>query len=82
MNGIMLMGFYGAAGGFVRSVVGILKALKRKEEIRVPYALLTILIAVVVGMFAGVVLGYDYRVSLLAGYAGTDVLEGAWKSLK
>ncbi|MBR9691327.1 hypothetical protein GOV06_00930 [Candidatus Woesearchaeota archaeon] len=79
---VVYSGLMGGIGGFVRSVVGILKALKRKEEIKIPYALLTILIAVIIGVFAGIIFSYDWRVSLLAGYAGTDVLEGAYKSLK
>jgi len=29
-----------------------------------------------------VIFDFDYRLSLLAGYAGTDILEGVYKSFK
>jgi len=32
--------------------------------------------------FTGLVFNYDPRLSLLAGYAGTDILEGVYKSFK
>jgi hypothetical protein len=38
------------------------------------------LVAVVIGIFVGIIFNFDVRVSLLAGYAGTDILEGIYKS--
>ena len=32
------------------------------------------------GVFTGMIFNFDYRLSLLAGYAGTDILEGIYKS--
>jgi hypothetical protein len=37
-------------------------------------------IALVIGVFVGIVFNFDPRLSLLSGYAGTDILEGIYKS--
>ncbi len=44
------------------------------------YYAVTVLVAVVIGAFVGLIFNFDYRLSLLAGYAGTDILEGIYKS--
>ena len=36
----------------------------------------------IIGVFTGIVFNFDSRLSLLAGYAGTDILEGIYKSFK
>ncbi len=41
-----------------------------------------ILLIVVIGIFVGIIFDFDPRLSLLAGYAGTDILEGIYKSFK
>ena len=46
------------------------------------YYLITLAVAIVIGVFTGLVFNFDYRLSLLAGYAGTDILEGIYKSFK
>ena len=40
------------------------------------------IIAVIIGVFIGIIFDFDPRLSLLAGYAGTDILEGIYKSFK
>ena len=44
--------------------------------------MITVLVALVIGIFTGLIFNFDYRLSLLAGYAGTDILEGIYKSFK
>jgi hypothetical protein len=44
------------------------------------YYMITVLIAIVIGIFTGIIFSFDARLSLLAGYAGTDILEGIYKS--
>ena len=44
------------------------------------YYAVTVLVAIVIGFFTGIIFNFDYRLSLLAGYAGTDILEGIYKS--
>ncbi len=72
----------GALGGLTRGIVGLLKALSLRRRIIWNYWLITVVIATIIGAFVGVVFDFDYRLSLLAGYAGSDILEGIYKSFK
>lgn len=80
MDGVMLAGLLGGIGGLTRGVVGLLKALSMKRKILWGYYLITVLVALIIGVFVGIIFDFDPRLSLLAGYAGTDILEGIYKS--
>ena len=80
MNEIVLAGILGGLGGLTRGVVGLLKALSLRRRILWGYYLITVLIALVIGSFVGIIFDFDPRLSLLAGYAGTDIIEGIYKS--
>ena len=80
MDGIFLAGTLGAIGGVTRGVVGLLKALSLRRRILWGYYCITVLVAMIIGIFTGVIFNFDPRLSLLAGYAGTDILEGIYKS--
>ncbi len=80
MDAFVTAGFLGAIGGLTRGVVGLLKALSLRRRIIWSYYLITVLIAVIIGIFVGIVFDFDPRLSLLSGYAGTDILEGVYKS--
>lgn len=80
MNQILLAAILGGVGGLTRGVVGLLKALSLRRRIIWTYYFITVIIAVIVGIFVGIVFDFDPRLSLLAGYAGTDILEGIYKS--
>lgn len=80
MDGIVLAGLLGGVGGLTRGVVGLLKALSLKRRILWGYYGITVAIAVIIGVFVGIIFDFDPRLSLLAGYAGTDILEGIYKS--
>jgi len=77
---IVLAGLLGGIGGLTRGFVGLLKALSLKRRILWNYYVITVAIAVVIGVFVGIIFDFDTRLSLLAGYAGTDILEGIYKS--
>jgi len=77
---ILLPALLGGIGGLTRGLVGLMKALSLRRKILWGYYAITVLIAVVLGVFTGLVFNFDYRLSLLAGYAGTDILEGIYKS--
>jgi hypothetical protein len=77
---IMYPALLGAIGGVTRGIVGLLKALSLRRKILWGYYAITVLVALVIGMFTGIIFNFDYRLSLLAGYAGTDILEGIYKS--
>ncbi|MBU2496507.1 MAG: hypothetical protein KJ767_00410 [Nanoarchaeota archaeon] len=78
----VLAGILGGIGGLTRGVVGLLKALSLRRRIIWSYWLITVVISVIIGVFTGLIFDYDPRLSLLAGYAGTDILEGLYKSFK
>jgi len=80
MEGVIIAGLLGGVGGLTRGVVGLLKALSMRRRILWGYYLITVLVAVIIGVFVGIIFDFDPRLSLLAGYAGTDILEGIYKS--
>jgi fluoride ion exporter CrcB/FEX len=80
MDTTLLAGILGGVGGLTRGFVGLLKALSLKRKILWGYYAITVLIALIIGIFVGIVFNFDARLALLAGYAGTDILEGIYKS--
>ncbi len=82
MEEVMLAGLLGGVGGLTRGFVGLLKALSLRRRILWGYYAITVLIALIIGIFTGIVFNFDPRLSLLAGYAGTDIIEGIYKSFK
>ncbi|MBD3252576.1 hypothetical protein GF386_02505 [Candidatus Pacearchaeota archaeon] len=79
---LILPGALGMAGGLTRGVVGLLKAMSLRRKILWGYWIITAFIAMLIGMFIGLIFNFDYRLSLLSGYAGTDILESLYKSFK
>lgn len=77
---LLLPGALGGLGGLTRGFVGLLKAISMRRRILWGYYLVTVIVAIVIGFFTGIIFNFDYRLSLLAGYAGTDILEGIYKS--
>jgi len=82
IDSLILPGALGLAGGLVRGVIGLLKAMSLKRKILWSYWVITAVVSMLIGMFVGIIFNFDYRLSLLAGYAGTDILEGIYKSFK
>lgn len=80
MDATVLAGLLGGIGGLTRGFVGLLKALSLRRKILWGYYAITVLVALVIGVFVGIIFNFDTRLSLLAGYAGTDILEGIYKS--
>ena len=77
-----MAGLLGGIGGVTRGIVGLLKALSLRRKVLWNYYLITVIIALIIGVFVGIIFDFDPRLSLLAGYAGTDILEGIYKSFK
>jgi len=65
MDSILLAGILGGVGGLTRGVVGLLKALSLRRKILWGYYAITVLIAVIIGIFTGVIFNFDPRLSLL-----------------
>jgi len=80
MDALLLSAVLGGVGGLTRGFVGLMKALSLRRRILWGYYAITVAIATVLGIFTGIIFSFDYRLSLLAGYAGTDILEGIYKS--
>ncbi|MBS3071276.1 hypothetical protein J4407_03175 [Candidatus Pacearchaeota archaeon] len=80
VEGLALAALLGGVGGLTRGFIGLLKALSLRRRVIWAYYAITVVIAVVIGIFVGIVFDFDPRLSLLAGYAGTDILEGIYKS--
>ena len=84
----MLMGFSiahaiaGLIGGLIRGIVGVTsdKTFNPDQfKFRWKYFAITLFVSAVVGTMSGVIANNDWRIALLAGYAGTDFLEGLYK---
>jgi len=82
MDAILIAAILGGVGGLTRGVVGLLKALSLRRRIIWTYYFITVMVALIIGIFTGIIFNFDSRLSLLAGYAGTDILEGIYKSFK
>ena len=80
MDPTLTAALLGGVGGLTRGVVGLLKALSLRRKILWGYYLITVITAIIIGIFVGIIFNFDPRLSLLAGYAGTDILEGIYKS--
>jgi hypothetical protein len=80
MDAIVLAAILGGIGGLTRGLVGLLKALSMRRKILWLYYVITVTIAMIIGIFVGIIFSFDSRLSLLSGYAGTDILEGIYKS--
>jgi len=74
----------GFAGGLIRAAVGILKwqtrTPTRAMKFSAAYMLATIILAGLLGVVAGLYIENDPRFAVLAGYAGTDFIEGLYKA--
>jgi fluoride ion exporter CrcB/FEX len=75
--GLILIG--GMTGGLIRSMVGILKSIRQGRKLSARYFTATIFLSALLGVIAGLFVANDFRFSILAGYAGSDFLEGLYK---
>ena len=72
----------GGMGGLVRGLVGITKAQTfdpKNFTFQWKYFAVTIIVSVICGQLAGLIANTDWRMSLMAGYAGSDFLESMYK---
>ncbi|OQX84400.1 MAG: hypothetical protein B6D63_04760 [Candidatus Latescibacteria bacterium 4484_7] len=75
----------GVVGGLVRSLVGMLKYFEKNKEggrVRPWYLVFSLFVSAVVGALAGALADSDWRLAAVAGYAGTDFIEGLYKIKK
>jgi len=81
---IYLLVLFGIFGGLVRALVGLFKhkVFTGKEKFKIGKFVFTLVISGVIGLFCALLLIDDYRIALLAGYAGTDLIQGVYKITK
>ncbi len=71
---------FGFAGGSLRAVVGLVKQLKlKKTEFKIGYILFSLFVSIITGSIAGALTGGTWIISFLAGYTGSDLIEGLGK---
>jgi fluoride ion exporter CrcB/FEX len=75
---LILFGFF---GGAIRVIVGLFKhnVVSGKEKFKSGRFWFTIIGSALIGGFCALLTIEDYRIALLAGYAGTDFLQGMYK---
>lgn len=72
----------GVFGGLLRGIIGLAKSLltKKDETINYGYFFLSLAVSMTIGVIAASLWPEgDFRIALLAGYAGSDFLEGLFK---
>lgn len=73
----------GFIGGIIRALVGLSKYISatpaKKRKFRTDWLVVSLLSSGGLGLLAGVFIADDVRFALLAGYAGTDFVEGIFK---
>jgi len=80
---LVYAGLFGFIGGVARACVGILKnKAYKKKKFKVRYFLWTLILSGIIGIFCGLFFPQYYKFSLLTGYAGTDFIQGIYKTLK
>jgi ammonia channel protein AmtB len=75
----------GFVGGLLRACIGMLKwqtraPTQKRMKFSIHYLAASVLLAGLIGITAGLYVVNDPRFAVLAGYAGTDFIEGVYKS--
>ena len=79
---IVVQALAGASGGFIRALVGITQAKEfNPTTFKFEWRMFgfSILVSILTGIMSGLIMNVDWRMSLLAGYAGSDLLESLYK---
>jgi len=75
---LVLGAMLGFAGGMIRALFGLIKK-PPKEGIEFRRLVTMLVGAGAIGLFTTLFITGDFRLSLLAGYGGTDFIENIWK---
>lgn len=76
---IWLNAILGMLGGAARASIGLVKAFRTKTKIKWSKVLFTLITSIIIGAASGLLFDSDYKISLVAGYIGTDLLENSIK---
>ena len=78
MSSTIIFAVIGCLGGLMKSLVGIFKAKARDEKIKLGYMVRTLKLSAFSGTLMGAIFGYNFPISFVAGYIGSDLLEGVY----
>ena len=81
---IFALTLFGFFGGAVRVLVGLCKnkVFFGKQKFNSGKFWFTIIASGLIGLFCSLLMMDDFRIALLAGYAGTDVIQGLYRTAK
>ena len=84
MNIMLVSGIFGFLGGLTRAFVGLLKhyRINKNTKFRFNYLMITLLGSAIIGVFTSLLITTDYKVSLVSGYIGIDIIENLIKAYK
>lgn len=78
----IIAGTFGCLGGLTRSIVDLFKAKARHDKIKIGYIFRTMRLSALSGTIIGALLGFSPIISFIAGYVGSDIMEGVYNSFK
>ncbi len=78
---LWLLVIFGLFGGLIHALVGMFKhkVFSGREKFHKGKFSFTLIASGLIGLFCALLLIEDYRIALLAGYAGTDLIQGIYK---
>lgn len=82
MNTTIIAAGFGCLGGLTRSTIGIFKAKARREKIKLGFIFRTLRLSAFSGTLMGAIFSFNPLISFIAGYVGSDILEGSYTALK
>ena len=82
MNMTIVAAGFGGIGGLTRSIIGIFKARARGDKIKIGFIIRTLRLSAVSGVFMGAIFSFNPLLSFIAGYVGSDILEGVYNSFR
>ena len=84
MVSLLTVALFGFIGGLARACVGFLKykSAHKKGKFKTESFLFTLIASGIIGLFSGLLVSTNFALALLAGYAGTDLIENIYKIRK
>ena len=84
MVNLAVSALFGAIGGLIRALVGLLKhyRIDKNTKFKINYFFVTLVVSALIGTFVSLAFSANYIISLVIGYAGTDLLENLVRAVK
>lgn len=82
MNMTIVAAGLGCLGGLTRSTIGLFKAKARHDKIKIGFIIRTMRLSAISGTLMGLAFYFNPIISYIAGYVGSDIMEGVYASFK